>query len=149
MLYIFYHNNWKLYIALYINMGKWKSLSQVRFFRPHALYSPWNSPGQSTDVGNSSLLQGIFPTQDSNSDLPHCRQILYQLCPKQSPRILEWVAYPFSSRSSKPRNQTRVSCIAGRFFTSWATREAHKYGNQLLISKEYLLTGNEIWVQSC
>ena len=41
-----------------------------------------------------------------------------------SPRILESVAYPFSSVSSRPRNQTRVSCIAGRFFTSWDTREA-------------------------
>ena len=39
-------------------------------------------------------------------------------------RILEWVAYPFSSGSSPPRNQTRVSWIAGGSFTSWATREA-------------------------
>ena len=39
-------------------------------------------------------------------------------------RILEWVAYPFSSRSFWPRNRTRVSCIAGRFFTNWAIREA-------------------------
>ena len=34
-------------------------------------------------------------------------------------RIPEWVAYPFSSRSSTPRNQTRVSCIASGFFTNW------------------------------
>ena len=40
-------------------------------------------------------------------------------------RILECVAYPFSSGSSRPRNWTQVSCIAGGFFTSWATREAH------------------------
>ena len=40
-------------------------------------------------------------------------------------RILEWAAYPFSRGSSWPRNQTGVSCIASRFFTSWATREAH------------------------
>ena len=39
-------------------------------------------------------------------------------------RILEWVAYPFSSISSRPRNRTRVSCIAGGFFTNWAIREA-------------------------
>ena len=50
---------------------------------PHGLYSPWNSPGQNTGVGNLSLLQGIFPTRD----------------------------------------QTQVSCIAGGFFTSWASRE--------------------------
>ena len=91
---------------------------------PHGLYSPWNSPGQNTGVGSLSLLQGIFPNQGSNPGLPHCRRILYQLSHKGSPRILEWVAYPFSSRSSWPRNQTRVSCIAGRFFIKWAMREA-------------------------
>ena len=42
-------------------------------------------------------------------------------------RILEWVAFPFSRGSSQPRDWTQVSCIAGRFFTSWATREAQKY----------------------
>ena len=35
-------------------------------------------------------------------------------------RILEWVAFPFSRGSSWPRNWTRVTCIAGRFFTNWA-----------------------------
>ena len=40
-------------------------------------------------------------------------------------RILEWVAVPFSRGSSWPRNWTEVSCIAGRFFTSSATREFH------------------------
>ena len=49
-----------------------------------------------------SLLQGIFPTQGSNSGLPGCRQILYQLCYQGSPRILEWVAYPFSADLSDP-----------------------------------------------
>ena len=38
-------------------------------------------------------------------------------------RILEWIAVPFSRRSSQPRDQTEVSCTAGWFFTSWATRE--------------------------
>ena len=33
-------------------------------------------------------------------------------------RVLEWVAYPFSSGSSRPKNRTRVSCIAGGFFTN-------------------------------
>ena len=90
---------------------------------PHGLYSPWNSSGQDTGVGSHPLLQGIFPTQGSNPGLLHCRQIRYQLSHQGSPRILEWVAYPFSSGSSWPRNQTRLSCIAGRFFTSRATRE--------------------------
>ena len=93
--------------------------------RPRGLYSPWTSPGQNTGVGILSLLQRIFPTQGSNPGLPYCRQILYQLSHKGSPRILEWVIYPFSSGSSWPRNQTGVSCIAGRFFNNWAMREVY------------------------
>ena len=73
---------------------------------PHGL-SQWNSPAQNTGVGSLSPLQGIFPTQGSNPGLPHCGQILYQLSHKGSARILEWIAYPFSSGSSRPRNQTR------------------------------------------
>ena len=42
------------------------------------------------------------------------------------PRIPDWVAIPFSRRFSQPRHWTLVSCIAGRFFTSWATREASR-----------------------
>ena len=65
--------------------------------QPHGLYSPWNSPGQNTGVGSLFHLQGILPTQELYLGLPHFRQILYQLSHKGSPRILEWVAYPFSS----------------------------------------------------
>ena len=93
--------------------------------RPHGLCSPWNSSGQDTGVGSLSLLQGIFPTQRSNRGLLHCRQILYQLSHKGSPTILEWVAYPFSRGSSRPRNRTRVSCTAGRFFTNWVISHLH------------------------
>ena len=92
--------------------------------QPHGLYSPWNSPGQNTGVGSLSLPHGIFPAQGSNPGLPHCGQILYQPSHQGSPRILEWVANPFSSRSSWPRIQTGVSSIAGRFFTNWATSGA-------------------------
>ena len=45
-------------------------------------------------------------------------------------RILEWVALPFSRASS----QTGISCIAGRFFTNWATREAGT--NQIAVCKQ-------------
>ena len=77
----------------------------------------WNSLGQNTGVGSCSLLQGIFPTQGSNLGLLHCRRILYQLSHHRSPRILEWIAYPFCRASSQPRNRIGVSCNAGRFFT--------------------------------
>ena len=71
-----------------------------------------------TGVGSLSLLQGIVPTQESNQGLLHCRQILYPLTHQGCPRILESVACPFSRVSSQPRNQIRVSCLAGRFFSS-------------------------------
>ena len=87
---------------------KWKqkSLSCVWLFVTP--WTVWNSPGQDTGVGSLSLLQRIFPTQGLNPGLLHCRQILYQLRHKGSPRILESVAYSFSSGSSWPRNQTGV-----------------------------------------
>ena len=47
--------------------------------QPHGLDSPWNSPGQSTGVDNLSLFQGIFPSQEWNWGLLHCRGVLYQL----------------------------------------------------------------------
>ena len=121
---------------------KWSvSLSVVSdSLQPHGLYSPWNSLGQNTGVGSLSLLQGIFPTQGLNPGLPHRRWILYQLSHKGSPRLLEWVAYPFSRGSSWPRNRTGVSCIASRFFTNWAIREAQsrKYKDYLQNGRKYL-----------
>ena len=79
---------------------------------------------QNTGVDRLSLLQGIFPTQGWNPGLPHCRQILYQLSHQENPRIQEWIDYPFSRGSSRPRNQTWVSWTSGRFFTNWAIGEA-------------------------
>ena len=95
------------------------SVSEVKVTQScPTLCGPWNSPGQNTRVGSLSLLQGIFPTQQSNPGFPNCRQILHQLSHQGSPRTLKWVAFPFSRESSRPRNRTRVSCIAGGFFTN-------------------------------
>ena len=76
-----------------------------------------DSPGKNTGVGCHARLQGIFPTQRLNPGLPYCREILYCLSHQGSPRILEWVAYPFARGSSPPRNRTSVFCTGG-FFTS-------------------------------
>ena len=78
--------------------------------KPMDCSPPGDSPGKNTGVGCHALLQGFFPTQESNPGLSCCKQILYRLSHQGSPRILEWVAYPFSSRSSRPRNQTGVAC---------------------------------------
>ena len=101
--------------------------------QPHELYSLTgssvhaDSPGKNTGMGCHALLQGIFSTQGLNLGLPHCRWILYFLSHLGSPKILKWVVYPFSRGIFWPRIQTRVSSIAGGFFTSWATREALYY----------------------
>ena len=103
-----------IYIMRVVN----ESESPVQLFVAPWTTQPWNSPGQNTGVGSLSLLQGIFPTQGLNPSLLHCRWVLYQLSRKGSSRRLEWVAYSFSRGSSQLRNQTRVSCIAGGFFTN-------------------------------
>ena len=85
---------------------------------PTLFNSPWSSPGQNTGVGCLSLLQGIFPTQGSNTGPLHCRQILYQLSHQRSPRILERVAYPFS-RGIFPTQEFNQGLLhLGRFFTT-------------------------------
>ena len=116
-----WHKTWSLFIpeGLMSHFSKSESESHLVVsdsLWPHGLYSPWNSPGQNTGVCSHSLLQGIFPTQGLDPGLLHCRRILYQHSHQGSPRILEWVAYPFSRGSSWPRNWTGVFYIAGRFF---------------------------------
>ena len=54
-------------------------------------------------------------------------------------KILEWAAISFSRGSSWPRNQTQVSCIADRFFTNWATREANCFVNFCICFKFFLI----------
>ena len=86
-----------------VHESKSESRSVVSYsLGPHGLYSPWNSPGQNTGVGSLSILQGNFPTLGLNPDLPHCRRILHQLSHKERPRMLEWVAYPFSGNLPDP-----------------------------------------------
>ena len=61
-------------------------------------------------------------------------------------RILEWVAFPFFRGSSRPKDWTQVSCTKGRFFTIWATREAHhltlpNYKYNLFITRKKGVSG--------
>ena len=58
------------------------------------------------------------------------------------PRILEWIAISFSRGSSPPREWPWVSCIAGWFFTVWATREAQEEQKMLLLQKKFHILSN-------
>ena len=57
-------------------------------------------------------------------------------------RMLEWVSIPFSRRSSQPRDQTQVSCIAAKFFTVWATRESPQRILKIIKCKKWLFVVN-------
>ena len=84
------HIHTHIFLYLFIERKKVKFTSnsfQPLGLQPFRLLSPWNSPGQNTGAGSHSLLQGIFPIQESNPDLSHCRQILYQLSYQGSPFI--------------------------------------------------------------
>ena len=69
-------------------------LSRVRLLRPLGrqparVLCPWDSPGKNTGVGCHFLLQGIFPNQELNPGLLHCRKILYQLSYEGSPKQID------------------------------------------------------------
>ena len=101
-------------------------------------YILWNSSDQSTGVGSLSLLQGIFPTLGSSPGLPHCRRILYQLSHNESPRIQEGVGYPFSSRSSWPRNQTQSPALQAESLPTELSGKPLFYGRYSLKMYEQL-----------
>ena len=69
----------------------------------------------------------LSKTQATQSRQTLCDPMDYTVCGILQARILEWVAFPFSKRSSQPRDWTQVSCITGGFFTNWAMRKAYKW----------------------
>ena len=107
--------------------------------------SPGDLPNPGTKLASPALAGSFFTTE------PHWGEWKWKSCSvmsdsatswtvaHQAPvheifqaRILEWVAIAFSRGSSQPRDGTRVSCIASRRFTVWATREVYGiYGRGL------------------
>ena len=61
--------------------------------------------------------------------------------------ILQWVAISFSRRSSQPRDWTWVSCIVGRCFTIWATREVIMIRARWAKDKVLWLKTKVLWIQ--
>ena len=123
-------------------MHKWRQHSQMHEFNKEII---WLQRKKGSCKVNENTGSGLAHTRLSlvlsplaQSCLTLCDPMHYSL-PGSSvhgilqARILEWVAMPYCRGTSQPRNQTRVSCIAGRFFTSWATREAHSSLYNLLV----------------
>ena len=77
------------------------------------LFCPWNSPGNYTGVGCQFLLQGVFPTQESNPVLLHCGQILYRLSYREDilvesirkPSGKWWICFSITGQASQEQNK--------------------------------------------
>ena len=115
----------------------WTELNWSSFFSPSQMLLPtvgWmvTTAAPHQDMSKSQLL---LPVKSERSRSVSRSVMSDSLCSLQASsihgilqaRIPVWVAMPFSRGSSQPRDQTQVSCIAGRFFTIWATREAREY----------------------
>ena len=79
-------------------------------------------------ISETFFLKGFLNVVKVTQSFPTlCDHMDYTVHKILQARILEWVAFSFSRGSSQPRDRTQVSHSAGRFFTSWATREAQEY----------------------
>ena len=96
--------------------------------RTVSIHWSWFRATSSYALSGSSFLEGKCVCRVTQScptlcDPTNCSPPRSSVHGISQPRTLEWVAIPFSRRSSQPRDRTHVSCIAGRFFTIWAIRE--------------------------
>ena len=94
------------------------------------LYSPLNSPGQSTGAGSLPLLQQCFPTQESNHDLPHCRWILYQLSHRGIQKMLQLLSLLENSKvlgNREPGNWAKT-----KFYIYYESQYQGDHGNLCL-----------------
>ena len=102
------HVNWR--VSWHCNLGLLWTVGMVTITSASWIYSPWKSESRSV-VPDSLRPHGLY-------------------CPWNSPGQNTGVfAFPFSRGSSQPRDRTQVSRIAGKFFTSWATREAYQFSS--------------------
>ena len=120
---------------LYLSLSVVSDSLQNHGPQPARLLCPWGVSRQEYWSGLPGPPPGDLPNPEIKPGLPLCRLFLDWLNHQESPRIRGWVAYPFFRGSSQPRNWTGVSCIAGRFFTSWAIREALsiKWASQVVV----------------
>ena len=124
----------KVVINFQVSQLPRKSQGSLRLKNKNKAYSPSESCSDQIRSVAQSCPTLCNPMNCSTPGLPVHHQLPeFTLCDPMDytvhgilqARILEWVAFPFSRGSSQPRDQTQVSLIPGRFFTSWATREAH------------------------
>ena len=107
------------------NTGDTGSIPVPRRF--HMLWSNWACALQLQSLSSRACppqQEEVLVTQSCSTlcDPMACRLPCSSVHGLLQARILEWVAIPFCRRPSGPRDWTQVFCVAGRFFTIWATR---------------------------
>ena len=108
---------------------------------PLTLPNPSEENKTNIFIPSSELSQGVKVAQ---SCLTLCDPMDQTVPEILQARILEWVTFPFSKGYSQPRDWTQVSHIAGRFFTSWATRGAQEYWSSSLSLLQQTLPTQEL-----
>ena len=118
-----------LFFRLWVkdSLPAWLYLSLNRHRRGYKLRGALRGGGQLYGGGDGGLVAKSCLTFVTPVD---CSPLGSSVHGISQARVLECVAISFSRRSSQPRDRTRVSCIAGRFFTDWATKEAPLYGER-------------------
>ena len=100
-------------------------------------------------------LKGITYSMDMKELCPTlCDPMDYTVYGILQAGILEWLAFPFSQGSSQPRGWTQVPRIAGRFFTSWATKEAGSNSETVKDREAWYaavhgVAKNQTWLRNC
>ena len=141
---VYWINSWRSqpYTASHQNLSSAVFLSPSLLGKPHPITRPGVCSGRTPYGDGSSQSNSSFKTQFSPEIKVKVK--VAQSCPTPwnpmacSPvgfsvhgilqvEIEEWIAVPSSRGSSQPRDQTQASCIAGRFFTLWATRPVLSY----------------------
>ena len=107
-----------------------ESMGQGNFIPKNTSGRPKQVSAHKSNINNASKKE----REVAQSCLILCYPVDYTVNGILQARILEWVAFPFSRGSSQTRDQTQVSCIAGRFFTTWATRKARNNDSFLAIT---------------
>ena len=97
----------------------------ITFIIRTKFYKEWQN-GVSLESRISGVFRGGVKMKVAQLCLTLCDPMDYTVHGILQARILEWVAFPFSRGSSQPRDQTQVSCIAGRFFTAFAGEASYE-----------------------
>ena len=144
------HPQWLWPVYKRIGWSDWKTVLEVSCFisiiAHLAIFSIYNYIFKKTKNKTYLFCWHLYPHSSLTCKLPEwvsewklhrlvqlfATQWTIQFMEFSRPRILEWVAFPFSRGSSQLRDRTHISCLAGGFFTTWTTREAQTpWGQEL------------------